>query len=293
MTFSPGTLNEFGLLQQVAVRRPEQAFASDQKIDAQWQDLNYHARPDLALACQEYDAFENLLRAAGAEVVHLPAHDDVTLDALYAHDSLIVTPNGVIRPRMGKVQRRKESAVNAAALEKTGVPVVGEITGHGKVEGGDLVWLDNGTLLAGIGYRTNTDGVRQLQKLLGPDVSVISFDMPHYKGPSDVFHLMSVLSPVDRDLAVVYQPLMPVRLVEFLDERGVRFVDVPDPEFASMGCNVLAVAPRVCIMVDGNPESVRRLEAAGATVHTYKGNEISRKGEGGPTCLTRPLVRGS
>jgi N-dimethylarginine dimethylaminohydrolase len=121
---------------------------------------------------------------------------------------------------------------------------------------------------------------------------VLWFDMPHYKGRSDVFHLMSVLSPVDHDLAVVYLPLMPVRLAELLEQRGIGFVDVPEPEFDSMGCNVLAIGPREVIAVDGNPETVRRMEAAGVKVHVIAAAEISRKGEGGPTCLTRPLVRG-
>ena len=143
-----------------------------------------------------------------------------------------------------------------------------------------------------MGYRTNMEGVRQLQVLCGPDVEVLAFDMPHYKGKSDVFHLMSVLSPVAHDLAVVYLPLMPARLVELLQHRGIGFVEVPDGEFDSMGCNVLAVAPRKVMMVEGNPETRHRLLGAGVDVFTYRGDEISRKGEGGPTCLTRPLLRG-
>jgi N-dimethylarginine dimethylaminohydrolase len=284
-------MNEYGPVSKVALRRPAEAFISPVKIAAEWRELNYHAAPELDAALSEYDAFEALLKAAGAEIIPLPAHEALTLDAIYARDALVVTPNGLIRPRMGKAARRKESEINGAHLEKLGVPVLGEIGGAGKVEGGDLAWLDAHTLLVGIGYRTNTDGARQLQKLVGPDVSVVAFDLPHYKGAGDVFHLMSVLSPVDRDLAVVYRSLMPVRLVEFLEERGIGFVDVPDGEFASMGCNVLAVGPRVVVMVEGNPETEKRLRAAGVTVQTFRGQNISRLGEGGPTCLTRPLER--
>ncbi|MGI9414493.1 MAG: arginine deiminase family protein, partial [Hyphomicrobiales bacterium] len=138
---------------------------------------------------------------------------------------------------------------------------------------------------------TNPDGIAQLQALLGPEVNVCGFQMPHYKGPGDVFHLMSVLSPIDRDLALVYRPLAPVALLEFLEHRGIAFVDVPDEEFESMGCNVLAVAPRHCIMVERNPETARRLERAGARVQMIAADEICRKGEGGPTCLTRPVER--
>jgi N-dimethylarginine dimethylaminohydrolase len=182
--------------------------------------------------------------------------------------------------------------VNGGHLAKLGMPVIGEITSPGLLEGGDLVWIDRHTLLAGIGYRTNLEGVRQLQVLAGPDVEVLWFDMPHYKGRADVFHLMSFLSPVDHDLAVVYLPLMPARLVQFLESRKISFVEVPDSEFASMGCNVLALGPRHAMMVAGNPETERRIRAAGVRLEVIQGDEICRKGEGGPTCMTRPLVRG-
>jgi N-dimethylarginine dimethylaminohydrolase len=285
-------MNEFGVLKRIALRDPQNAFVSEQKIAAEWRDLNYHTAPNLVAAVAEYETFIGLLRSVGTEIVSLPSAAELTLDAIYTRDALIVTPKGIIRPRMGKPQRRKEAEVNAAALQRHGLTILGDISGSGKLEGGDLVWLDETTLLAGVGYRTNTEGVRQLQELVGSSVSVIAFDLPHYKGSGDVFHLMSVLSPIDRDLAVVYRPLMPARLVEFLEERGIHFVDVPDNEFDSMGCNVLAIAPRVVVMLENNPETERRLLAAGVTVTAYKGTEISRKGEGGPTCLTRPLERG-
>ncbi len=291
MSYDFGVFNEYGALRQVALRRPGEAFVDDAKIDREWRDLNYHARPDLSNARAEYETFEGALLAAGAEVFHLPAKADLTLDSLYTRDSLVVTPRGLVKPHMGKPQRRAESAINGDALESLGIPVIGTITGHGKLEGGDLVWLDEHTLLAGIGYRTNQDGIRQLQGFCGPEVNVIAFDLPHYKGLTDVFHLMSVLSPVAHDLAVVYEPLMPVRLVQFLEARGISFVSVPEHEFATMGCNVLAVAPRIALMVEGNPETARRMRSTGVTVHEISGTDISRKGEGGPTCLTRPLRR--
>ena len=292
MNFDFGSFNMWGPLKKVAVRSPEVAFLSEARIDAEWQKLNYHSRPDLAKARGEYAAFESILRKAGADVVTLPDGPDLTLDSLYAHDALIVTPRGLVLPMMGKPTRRGEPAVNAAHLEKLGFPVAGEITGSGLLEGGDLVWIDRHTLLAGIGYRTNIEAVKQLQKLAGPDVEVMWFDMPHYKGRADVFHLMSCLSPVDKDLAVVYLPLLAVRLVEFLESRGIKFVEVPDQEFPTMGCNILALGPRHAVMVDGNPETERRMKAAGIKVETFSGADICRKGEGGPTCMTRPLVRG-
>jgi N-dimethylarginine dimethylaminohydrolase len=291
MSFDFGSFNMWGRLERVAIRAPSAAFASEAKIASEWRTLNYHSAPRLDAAKSEYAAFEKILAGAGAEAIRLPAGDGLTLDSLYAHDALIVTPRGLVLPNMGKPARRAEAAINSAHLETLGFPIAGRIEAPGLIEGGDLVWIDRHTLLAGIGYRTNLDGVRQLQKLAGPDVEVRWFDMPHYKGRADVFHLMSFLSPVDRDLAVVYLALMPVRLVEFLEERKIGFVHVPDAEFPSMGCNVLALGPRHATMVSGNAETVRRMRAAGIRVDEFEGAEICRKGEGGPTCMTRPLVR--
>jgi N-dimethylarginine dimethylaminohydrolase len=292
MSFDFGSFNIWGPLRKVAVRRPAEAMVSESKIAAEWKLLNYHSAPKFEEAKAEYSDFENILTRAGAESIYLPSTDDLTLDSLYAHDALIVTPRGLVRPWMGKPARRAEAQVNGAYLEELGFPIAGEISAPGLIEGGDLIWIDRNTLLAGIGYRTNLEGVKQLQNLAGPGVEVLWFDMPHYKGRGDVFHLMSFLSPVDRDLAVVYLPLMPVRLVEFLESRGFAFVHVPDEEFPTMGCNVLALGPRHATMVEGNPETERRMRTAGIKVETFSGTEICRKGEGGPTCMTRPLVRG-
>lgn len=291
MSFDFGTFNNWGHLKQVAVRRPADCFVSDAKLDAEWQDLGFHARPDLANSIREFAAVEAVLLAAGAEVITLPADEGLTLDALYTHDSLLVTPRGLVQTRMGKPQRRAEASINGAALHKRGIPIAGEITGTGKVEGGDLVWLDRHTLLAGLGYRTNTEGVRQLQGLCGSDVQIHCFDLPHYKGSAQVFHLMSVLSPLDRDLAVVHPPLMPARLLEFLQQRGIACVEVPDQEFGRLACNVLALGPRHAMMLDDNPRTLAALEERGVRVEVIRGEDICRKGEGGPTCITRPLVR--
>jgi len=284
-------MNEYGQLKRIAIRCPAQAFGSQSQISAQWLNLNYHAEPDFSAAVKEYDVFARLLGQSGAHVIKLEAMEVPTLDSIYVRDSLIVTPKGLVKAGMGKQQRRSEPAFNAHLLYEKGENIAGEIELPGMVEGGDLVWLDDETLLAAIGYRTNLAGIAQLQKIVGANVSIKAFDMPHYKGRDDVFHLMSVLSPVDENLAVVYLPLMPVRLVEFLEGRGFQFVEVPEEEFESMGCNVLAIAPRHVIMVAGNPETEKRLAAAGCKFEVIKADEISRKGEGGPTCLTRPLVR--
>ncbi len=285
-------MNEVGKLTLVALRRPEAAFVDASRIDDEWQPLGYHAPPDFAGAIEEFDQFEACLEESGAEIIHLPDDDSLTLDSLYVRDALIVTPHGIVLAGMGKPARQREPAVNAEFLEGRGLTVAGRIEAPGMVEGGDLVWIDGQTLLAGHTYRTNPEGIAQLQRILRDGVTVHSFQMPHYKGRDDVFHLMSVLSPIDTDLALVYPPLAPVALMEFLESRGIRPVIVPDAEFESMGCNVLATGPRRCVMVSGNPETERRLRSAGADVRVIEAAEICRKGEGGPTCLTRPLARG-
>jgi N-dimethylarginine dimethylaminohydrolase len=243
-------------------------------------------------ALVEYDAFENILKDHGAEVLYFPEDDAVNMDSIYCRDAAIATSHGMIICNMGKDGRKKEPAAQARAYAEQGIPVLGTIIAPGTIEGGDVAWLDATTLAVGNTYRTNEAGIQQLKELLQPlGVQVITADMPHYKGPSDVFHLMSVLSPVDKNLAVVYSPLMPIAFRNLLIARGFELVEVPDEEFDSMGCNVLALAPRVCLMVKGNPITKSRLEAAGCKVIEYEGAEISVKGGGGPTCLTRPVMR--
>ncbi len=257
-----------------------------------WREYGWRARPDAERAEEEHAAFRRLLEDAGAEVVigSTPVPGDP--DAIYAYDPVLLTDSGAIVLRMGKVGRRAEPAAVAADLEALGVPTIGWLTEPATAEGGDLCFLDPSTLLAGVGYRTNGAGVAQLRTLLEPmGIDVVAFDLPHLRGPDECVHLLSFLSPLDEDLAVAYLPLMPVRLVQLLHERGVELVEVPEEEFPTMGPNVLALGPRVALALDGNPQTRRRMEAAGVDVRTYRGDDISRKGDGGPTCLTRPLVR--
>jgi N-dimethylarginine dimethylaminohydrolase len=203
-----------------------------------------------------------------------------------------MTDDGAIVLRPGKQGRRAEPDAVASDLAAAGIAIAGRMEASATAEGGDLFWLDRSTLLAGRGYRTNDEGITQLRTLLGASVDVIAFDLPHFHGPDECLHLMSFISPLDVDLAVAYLPMVPVRLLELLRERGVHVVDVPDEEFSSMGPNVLALGPRIALALAGNPETRRRMERAGVDVRTYVGREISLKGDGGPTCLTRPLERG-
>lgn len=193
---------------------------------------------------------------------------------------------------MGKAARRGEAQAAGAYLETIGVPMLGRIEPPGTLEGGDVVWLDQRTVAVGEGYRSNAAGIAQLRMLLGDSVDeLIAVPLPHWNGPDDVLHLMSFVSPLDHDLFLIYPRLMPVVFRQRLLARGIQLVEVPDAEYDSMACNVLAVAPRECIMLGGNPVTQALLQAAGIEVATYVGSEISAKGAGGPTCLTRPFWR--
>ena len=285
--------SESGKLKSLFIKKASAAFIDDAHISKHWEALNYLGKPDIIKALEEYEAFEQILKDNGAEVLYLPQDDTVNMDSIYCRDAAISTEKGMIICNMGKEGRIKEPAAEQRAFEANGIAVLGVISAPGTVEGGDVAWLDNKTLAVGHTYRTNEEGIRQLTSLLAPlGVHVMSVPMPHYKGPSDVFHLMSVLSPVDSNLAVVYSPLIPIVFRNELIARGYELVEVPDEEFDSMGCNVLALAPRVCLMVKGNPFTKSRLEKAGCKVIEYQGAEISVKGGGGPTCLTRPVMRG-
>ena len=284
-------INEYSLIRRMALRHARDAFRSQSFIDEHWEKLNYHERPDFSRAVDEYDAMVEIFRNQNIELHFLPADETLSMDGIYVRDATLVSPGGLIACRMGKDARMVEPPIAQAHYTSLDFSILGAIEAPGSIEGGDLIWLDERTCAIARGYRTNDEGGAMLSRLLGPDVEVITVALPHYKGPSDVFHLMSIISPLDKDLMLVYSPLMPVPFRELLLKRGYSLVEVPDEEFESMACNVLALAPRRCLVVDGNPITRKRLEAAGCEVIVYEGAEISRKGEGGPTCLTRPLER--
>ena len=280
-----GSQSMVGPLHSVLMRPPDVSFGQ-----ADPQKWHYTAQPDLALAQKEHADLTQIIRQFGAEIIYhdipLPDH----ADALFVHDPAIVTDKGAIILRMGKPLRQGEEAAQATLFTKLGIPTHYTLYGSARAEGGDLLWLDEKTLAVGLGFRTNEEGLRQLQEAL-PEVNVIPVHLPYYTGPEACLHLMSFISLVADDLAVVYLPLMPVPFFQLLQGRGVRFVEVPQEEFMTMGSNVLALAPRHCVMLENNPITRRRLEEAGCQVWTYKGDEISLKAEGGATCLTRPLLR--
>lgn len=273
----------WGTLVRVLVRRPLPGDA------ARWREYGWHAPPDIPAAQAEHEGLCVLLEEAGAEVI-VSEHDPGNPDAIYTYDPVLVGDAGAALLRPGKPGRLGEPDGIGAALEAAGVPVASRMASPATAEGGDTVWLDRSTLLVGHGYRTGAAGIEAL-RIAFPDAEVIPFDLPHWAGAGEVMHLMTFISPLDRDLALVYPRLAPVRLLELLAERGIAVVEVPDEELESMGPNVLALGPRRALALAGNDETRRRLEQAGVDVVTYRGDEISRKGDGGPTCLTRPILR--
>lgn len=284
--------SETGTIKSILMKKPETAWKSQANIGKQWQQLHYPSEPDYSKVIDEYSRFAAIIEEHVPEVHYLPDDENTSLDSVYTHDPVIITKGGAILCNMGKPERMQEAAAIGKYLETIGIPVIGEIKAPGKVEGGDIVWFDDNTCAVGLGYRTNSEGVAQMRELTkGMVDEIIEVPLPHGNGPDECLHLMSMISPVDKDLAVVYSRLMVVPFRDLLIEKGIKFVEVPDEEYDTFACNVLALAPRKCVMIAGNSKTKAALEKAGATVFEYPGEDVSIKGGGGPTCLTRPLLR--
>ncbi len=274
-------------LRRVMVRRPTMPATAEQ-----WREFGYARSVDHDQAKSEHEAFVDTLVGHGVEVI-VEEHDPAgLLDAIFGYDPSMMTDAGAVLLRPGKPVRRAEVALHAATYARLGIPIAARIEEPGTVEGGDTLWLDERTLAVGRGYRTNDEGIAQLSMILGAqDVSVLPVALPHWHGPAECLHLMSVISPFSTDIAVVHPPLLPVAFMEELRDRRWRLVEVPDDEFVSLGCNVLALDPATCLMIEGNPVTRARLESLGIKVLTYREDELSHNREGGPNCLTRPTLR--
>ena len=278
-------------LRRVLMKHAHDAFSSSTRITEQWKNLNYVDIPDYEAACRESDALATKLEYLGV-TVEWAGGGDLGLDSIYVRDPSIISNAGAVLCRMGKESRAAEPIAHSSDYKRLGIPISAAIESPGILEGGDVVWIDSNTLAVGLGKRTNHQGARQLQTFLPEIVKVLKVPLPDWRGPADVFHLMSILSPLAEDLMLVYPPLLPEFFRRELLDRGYQLIEVPTGEYEpSMGCNVLAVAPRVVLAVEGNRETRRRLEASGIEVYTYGGAEISTKGCGGPTCLIRTLER--
>ena len=279
-------------IKRILIKHPNSAYKTQANIDEQAKNLNYFGTPNFEQAINDYNKFLNILKSFDIEIHTLPADNKTSLDSIYTHDPCLVSNSGVILCSMGKQLRKSEPEMIANYFSSIGIPIAGEITPPGNLEGGDIVWIDDRTVAVGVGYRSNLEGINQLKSILGSDVdTIIPVDLPHWTGPDDCLHLMSNVSPIDSNLFLVYSRLLPVSFRQYLLDRKIELIEVPDEEYDSMGCNVLAIAPKKVIMLSGNLITEQRLKDADVEVHTYDGSEISIKGAGGPTCLTRPFYR--
>ena len=279
-------------IKRILIKHPNSAYKTQANIDEQAKNLNYFGTPNFEQAINDYNKFLNILKSFDIEIHTLPADNKTSLDSIYTHDPCLISNSGVILCSMGKQLRKSEPEMIANYFSSIGIPIAGEITPPGNLEGGDIVWIDDRTVAVGVGYRSNLEGINQLKSILGSDEdTIIPVDLPHWTGPEDCLHLMSNVSPIDSNLFLVYSRLLPVSFRQYLLDRKIELIEVPDEEYDSMGCNVLAIAPKKVIMLSGNLITEQRLKDADVEVHTYDGSEISIKGAGGPTCLTRPFYR--
>lgn len=289
-------MSEFGAqnmvtpLARVMMHRPGEAMANADP--AVW---NYGSALNAETLAQQHEALASIVEAAGAQIEWLPQEQDGLADAVFTHDPSLVTKHGAILLNMGKPLRQAERVAHSAYYTQAQVPVLGEVTAPGTAEAGDCLWLDDATLAVGRGFRTNQAGIDQLSALLEPlGVSVLAFDLPVYKGEQACLHLMSIISLLAEDLALIYQPLMPASFYQLLQERGFELLAAPKEEFEAsngLNLNVLALSPRHGVMISGFPGTQALMESAGCRIETFDGAELCIKCEGGPTCLTRPVLR--
>ena len=288
-----GSQSMVGPLEKVLVKRPKEAFKKQSQINHNWESLGYLVRPDFDAAVNEFSRFLSILESSGTEINLLPKDNRTGLDSIYTHDPVAAVTNyGVILGSMGKNARKEEPQVQEAWYKEAGIPIIGKINYPGTIEGGDVVWLRENMVAIGLTYRTNKEGIKQFQSIVKPHgVEVLPVPMIHWDGPDAVLHLMSIISMLDTDLAVVYERLLPIPFRSQLIDLAINLVNVPDQEYETLGCNVLAVKPRNVLIRNGNPITVERMRLLGCTVHEFFGDHICYPGSGGPTCLTRPICR--
>jgi len=280
-------------LRRVLVCSPRTAGWNQPERVGRWRDLGFHHAPDFATAQSQHEMLCHELTAAGAEVLELAPALELSLDAAYAHDASLATDFGLIVMRPGKPNRVFEGQHHGAYCLRFAIPTLAKIIAPGTTEAGDILWLDSKTLLVGQGYRTNPAGIAQLRALLAPkDVHVLSAPLPYGPGPSACLHLMSLISLLDEHTALVDLPWLAVETVELLKSRGFQFIQIDDSERDTLACNVLALGGKRLLAIEENHKTNNRLRQAGFDVRTFPGSELCINGSGGPTCLTRPLLRG-
>ncbi len=282
-----------GALERVMVCSPRTASWDQTDRAAHWRELGFQHAPDFARAQSQHEALCRELRSAGAEVIEMPPAAEFSLDAIYAHDASLPTDYGLIVMHPGKSNRVAEGPRHRSFCESLDIPALGNIRPPGTTEAGDIVWLDSRTLLIGQGYRTNATGIQQMRSLLAPKgVEVLSAPLPYGPGPSACLHLMSLISLLDEHTALVDLPWLAVETVELLKSRGFKFIEIDPSERDTLACNVLALGNNRLLAIEENRKTNARLRQAGFDVRTFPGSELCINGSGGPTCLTRPLLRG-
>jgi N-dimethylarginine dimethylaminohydrolase len=276
----------------VIMKSPVTAWKDTNNVKKHWKDLHFISQPKFDKAVLQYNQLISLIESFGTEILMLPKNDETNLDSIYTHDAGIATSEGIVICNMGKEVRKNEPKALKNYLLENNIPIIGEIKDTGIIEGGDFIWINERTVAVGEGYRTNKKGIQQLRDILGNQVDdIIPVPLPHWLGPENCLHLMSNVSPIDDNLFLIYPKLLPVKFIKFLKSQNIKLIKVPDKEYESMACNVLPLAPKKCIMMAGNPITKTLLESNNVEVFTYDGSEISLKGAGGPTCLTRPIYR--
>ena len=279
-------------LRRLIMKSPLYAWKDTYNVKKYWKDLYFSAEPNFDKAVLQYNNLISIIKSFGIDILMLPNNDNTSLDSIYTHDAGIATSSGIIICNMGKKSRKSEPKALKDFLSDNNISVIGEIKYPGIIEGGDIIWINNRTIAVGEGYRTNKEGIRQLKEILGDEIDdLIRVPLPHWLGPESCLHLMSNVSPIDHNLYLIYPKLLPVKFIKYLKSLNIKLINVPDKEYESMACNVLSLAPKKCIMMSGNPITKKLLESNNVEVFTYDGSEISLKGAGGPTCLTRPIYR--
>ncbi len=279
-------------LRRLIMKSPLCAWKDTYNVKKYWKDLYFSAEPNFDKAVLQYNNLISIIKSFGIDILMLPNNDNTSLDSIYTHDAGIATSSGIIICNMGKKSRKNEPKALKDFLSDNNISVIGEIKYPGIIEGGDIIWINNRTIAVGEGYRTNKEGIRQLKEILGDEIDdLIRVPLPHWLGPESCLHLMSNVSPIDHNLYLIYPKLLPVKFIKYLKSLNIKLINVPDKEYESMACNVLSLAPKKCIMMSGNPITKKLLESNNVEVFTYDGSEISLKGAGGPTCLTRPIYR--
>ena len=287
-----GLNSNVSTLKTVLLKDPKAAFKSQKTIDLQWRNLNFIERPDFKKSIIQYEKFVDILNDNHVQILFIPEDDETSLDSIYTHDPMFMTPNGAVIGNMGKKQRKPETAMMKKYLYETGIPILGEINNGGTLEGGDAIWINDKIAAVVLTYRTNYEGVNQLRKILSSiSVELICVDLPHWNGPVDVLHLMSLISPLKEDLFLIYEKLLPVGFLKLLNNLDIKTISIADEDYDTLGCNVLPLSTTKCLITKGNDRTTKIIEQNGIEVIEFQASEICYKGSGGPTCLTRPIYR--